>query len=103
MNDIAAERSWYAISPEGTGHTLVVRVGVPAKRVDDWSCSVSLGVLDSYPYMIYGIDSWQAIQQAILFAARRVGHFIEDGWKLYWEENGDEADQNDLLEWKSPL
>jgi hypothetical protein len=101
VTDIAAERRWYVISPEGIGQTLVVRVGVPVKREDDWSCSVSLGVLDSY--MIYGVDSWQAIQQAILFAARRVSHFVEDGWKLYWEEHGDKADPNDLLEWKSPL
>lgn len=103
MKDVAAERCWYVVSPEGVGQVLVARVGIPVKRVDDWSCSVSLGVLDSYPYTLYGIDSWQSLQQAILFAARRVAHFVEDGWKLYWEQDGDTADPNDLLEWKSPF
>ncbi|RZI44254.1 hypothetical protein EGT07_02175 [Herbaspirillum sp. HC18] len=103
MNDIVAERSLYVISPEGEGKALVLRVGVPTKREDDWACSVSLGVLDSQLYTIYGIDSWQAVQQALLFASRRVGHFVEDGWKLYWEKNGEAATPNDLLEWKHPL
>lgn len=101
--NVAAERRWYAKSPEGSEVPLVISVGVPEKQEDDWSCSVSLGVLDSRSYTIRGIDSWQALQLAMSFVARRVGSFMENGWELYWEKGGDQARPNDLLEWNSPL
>jgi hypothetical protein len=103
MTDIAVERSWYVVSPEGVGYDLILRVGAPVKRGGDWACSVSLGVLETRSYTLYGVDSWQAVQLAILFIARRIADFSGNGWKFYWEKDGDEASPNDLLEWHAPL
>lgn len=95
--DIAAERYWYAVAPDGQGHDLVIRASVP--YVDDgvWWVKVSLGVLEERSQSIAGVDSWQALFLAMSFAATRVAHFAQDGWSFYWERDGERAAPQDLL------
>jgi len=95
---VAMERTWFAIAPDGTEHDLKIWVGLPTQAPrGEWRSTVSLGALESRNHSIAGIDSWQAILLAMSFAATRVGHFAEDGWKFYWERGGDVASPGDLV------
>jgi len=93
-----AERIWYAVSPEGSGAELALRIGMPHETADmGWACEVSLGVLEAPPLTIYGADSWQALQLAMHFVARRLGYFSKQGWKFYWAKNEDAVDPDELV------
>ena len=95
--NIAAERTWFAIAPDGTEHDVVISIGIPtAGERGEWRSLVDIGVLDSKARAIAGIDSWQAICLAMSFAATRLSHFADDGWKFYWERGGDLATPEDL-------
>src|SRR5687768_9870795 len=100
LEPTAAEKTLFAVAPDGTEHSVVLRVGIPERRPDGlWSASVSLGALDSHPSSIYGDDSWQAIQLAMRFIATRVGHFGNGGWQFFWERGGDAFPPSELLRW----
>jgi hypothetical protein len=85
------------VSPSGEGGDLVLRVSVPREYPHmGWGCSVSLGILEPRSLTIYGVDSWQAIREGMLFTARRIRDFADSGWKFYWEKDGDLADGSEL-------
>ena len=91
------KRTWFAIAPDGAEHDVVISVGLPAQVPrGEWRAVVSVGCLESRTHSIAGIDSWQALCLAMSFAATRVGHFAEDGWRFYWERDGDIATPEDL-------
>ncbi|MCU6432868.1 hypothetical protein LPB67_03625 [Undibacterium sp. Jales W-56] len=98
MNDFLMERNWYAVSPDGVGAELNLCIAAPLKNHIDWCCAVSLGVLDTHPSTIYGIDSWHAVQMAILFITRRVTHFSDAGWLFYWDKDGERVMPSALID-----
>ncbi len=92
------ERTWFGISPDGSEHEVKLCIGIPERQPSgDWFADVSLVPLEMNVRRIFGIDSWQALQLAQRFAARRVSHFVEDGWKLFWERGGEGALPIELL------
>ena len=96
-NSIAAERVWFAVAPDDSEHEVVIRVMVPVKADGgEWRAEVSVGVVDSEPHSIAGMDSWQAICLGMGFAAMRLSHLSGDGWKFYWERGGEPATPEDL-------
>lgn len=105
MNDLqhhpsqarAAERTWFAVAPDGTEHDVVVSVGVPIKTErGEWRSVASVGCLEARTHSIAGIDAWQAIGLAMRFAADRLTHFADEGWQFYWERGGELATSEDL-------
>lgn len=99
---VAAERVWFGIAPDGTEVDVVIRVSVPMlQHGGEWRAPVSLGVLESNIHNIAGVDAWQAISLAMRFAATRVAHFADDGWRFYWERGGELASPVELAD--SPL
>ncbi|MFC6217098.1 DUF6968 family protein [Pelomonas aquatica] len=93
----AAERIWFAVAPDGTEHEVVVAIGPPTKAErGEWRSVASVGCLETATHSIAGIDSWQAIELAMRFSARRIGHFAEIGWRFYWERGGELATAQDL-------
>lgn len=95
---IAAERTWYGIGPDGTGHKIIIRVGMPSLQAGGgWLAPVSLIGLEARVHPIVGVDSWQAVNLAMSFAAVRAGHFAEDGWQFFWERGGESANPADLV------
>ena len=97
VDPIAAERVWFAVAPDGTEHDVVLRVGVPTHASGgEWRAAVSLGALESRTYSIAGIDPWQTVCLAMRFAASRVVHFGEGGWRFYWERGGELASPTEL-------
>jgi hypothetical protein len=95
--ELIAERRIAAVSPKGEKLTLRVAVGRPY-QVDDvsWACPVSIEGLYDKLHDAVGIDSWQALSLALGLARQLLGHFLEDGGKLYWEEGGSEMTLRDL-------
>jgi hypothetical protein len=94
---IAAQRIWFAVAPDGTEHEVVISVGLPTHELSgDWYSVVSVGCLDPQTYTIFGVDSWQAICLSMRFAATRLSHFIEAGWRFYWTRDGELAMLEDL-------
>lgn len=97
VDPVAAERIWFAVAPDGTEHDVVLRIGIPTHASGgEWRAAVSLGALESRTHSIAGIDPWQAVSLAMRFAATRVGHFGEDGWRFYWERGGELASPTEL-------
>ena len=94
---IVAQRIWYAVAPDGAGHDLVIRVEAPFQEDGAWRAHVSLNALEPQAHVVAGLDSWQAVYMAMRFAAIRLGHFADKGWKFYWEKGGEQAAVDDLL------
>lgn len=104
MHHLAAERNWYAVSPSGKGDELILQIGVPHETPDmGWGCTVSLGILENSTHMIYGGDSWQALQLSMHFVVRRLRHFSEQGWTFYWAKDEDRADAEELIDGPQPF
>jgi hypothetical protein len=92
------ERVWFAVAPDGTEHTLTLRIGAPYLRPGgEWAADASLGVLDTHTHSIVGIDSWQAVHESMRFIASGVRHYHAVGWRYFWERGGEEAPPTDLL------
>ena len=92
------EREWLAIAPDGTEKVLVLRVeNVSRQPSGDWVAKVSLGDLDPRPHKVHGIDSWQAVHEGMRFAAARIKHFEEAGWRFYFEHGDEKASASDLF------
>ena len=105
MESFAAERTWFAVAPDGTEHQVILRVGIPVLAPSgEWWAAVSLGALEPpRAQRIAGLDAWQAMHLAMRFVATRVGHFADDGWQFYWERGGERAAPSELLEGSTPL
>lgn len=104
MHHIAAQRIWYAVSPSGKGDELILQVSVPCEYRDmGWRCEVSLGIVEESSHMIYGADSWQALQLSLQFAVRRLQYFSGRGWAFYWAKDEDPADPEELIDAPGPV
>jgi hypothetical protein len=94
---LAAERKWFAIAPDGSQKEVLLRVGVPITNAKGtWLAEASIDGLDHRSYPIAGVDAWQATSLAMKFLVSRVEHYVDMGWKFYWEQNGKEASSNHL-------
>ena len=93
-----ASRTVFSVSPQGVEGDITIGIGLPVKRAcGDWGVAVSLDTLDTHQVTIYGIDSWQAVREAMRFVAVRFSHFSESGWGFFWERNGEKLEPGDLL------
>src|SRR5260221_4880675 len=96
LETLAAERTWFAVAPDGTEHDIVLRIGVPTCEPDgQWRATGSLGVLESRTHKIAGVYAWQAASLALRFAAPPLGPFSEDGLRLLLEPGGEPASPAD--------
>ena len=95
---VFAERCWFAISPDGSEHDVLIRVEAPQRvGAGDWGTVVICDPMDPTRHMIPGVDSWQSLHLAMKFAGVRMEHFIEMGWQFYWERGGSAAEASDLF------
>ena len=86
---IAAERILHAVSPEGLWREVTLTILMPRPRSGGgWRAPVGLKGLEDRVHNIAGMDSWQALSLAMRFAGARLDHFVESGWKLYWDRDG---------------
>jgi hypothetical protein len=87
-----AERVWPAISPEGKESVAYIRVSTPKLQPrGEWTVTVSLTPMTHRSDDIHGTDSWQAVELAMLHAAKLVQHFERIGWRFYWDDIDREA------------
>ena len=98
MNELIAERRICSISTDGQKKVFKIAIGKPY-QVDDasWACPVKIDGLYKKLKDPVGIDSWQALNLAISLVQQLLGYFVEDGGKLYWEEDGEALALNDLF------
>ena len=93
----AVERHWHGVAPDGTEHAVVFRVGAPRPHEQgDWTADVAIIPMQSTPYAIIGIDSWQAVELGMHHIVVMTKHYYELGWRFYWERGGEEAPPTDL-------
>jgi hypothetical protein len=84
-----ASRMLDAVYPDGTVAPISVQVGMPgphADNVGDWVCPCRiLGLGDSDVWTMYGVDSLQAVSQAIELLRRVLADFArEEGLTFTW-------------------
>jgi hypothetical protein len=93
----AAERTWFAIDPDGNEHSVVLSVAAPVQQQEgEWGALVSMPPLFEKSKLVFGVDSWQATSLAMEFVATMVQHFAENGWQFFWERGGDLASSETL-------
>jgi hypothetical protein len=94
-----AERTWLGVSPDGERYQVVLRVGAPIHQPrGEWTCAISLGVLDPGSDEVAGMDSWQATQLSMLHIAKRIQIFERRGWQFFfWDAQDDRASHSDLV------
>jgi hypothetical protein len=89
-------RVWFAVAPDGSERELVIGIEAPFEEpTGEWRAKLSAAVLGP-PIAVAGLDSWQAVFLAMKFAATRLEHLAEKGWKFYWEKDGDAVGPGDL-------
>jgi len=94
-----AERALFAIDPDGSEHSIVIRVEQPTLIAQaDWGTYVTLLGLDSKRHLIGGIDSWQSLHLAMKFPEHLLPGYIEKGWKFFWDRGGTEFKPSDLFD-----
>ena len=97
MSFVTAERTLFALAPDGGEHEVVLRVFSPTLQPGgEWGGMVSLGTLQSRPYLICGVDAQQATELGMQFIALRIGHFVTDGWQFYGERGGHVTSASEL-------
>jgi hypothetical protein len=83
VKEIIAERDLIGINSGGSRFTLMLKIGKPyAVDSEEWVCPA--GVIGLYTKLqdIRGIDSFQALLQAIKYLRKLLDYFIEDGGSI---------------------
>jgi hypothetical protein len=89
VQQVAAERNLHAVSPDGLWHEVTLTILMPnARSGGGWRAPIRLKGLEDRVHNVAGMDSWQALSLAMRFARARLSHFVENGWKLYWDREG---------------
>lgn len=81
---MVAHRNMIAISPDGVESEFNITVSLLVEASDGaWYCEADAGWGDRV-VKIAGVDSWQAIEEAIKFCRRRAQDREGQGWKFRW-------------------
>jgi len=96
--ELIAERVIYAVDNDSRGFEIRLMIGKPYPDPPNaWACPVAMvGLQGAFPDM-HGVDSWQALTLALQVIDRLLTYFVEDGGKLYWEENGNDLAIDELF------
>ncbi len=98
MQEIIAERDLIGIKPDGSKFKIMLKIGKPY-TVDGvtWTCSV--GAIGLYKRLreISGIDSFQALMQAIKFLKQLIEYFIDDGGNLLSPDDETPVEISDIF------
>lgn len=81
---VVAQRNMVAISPSGLESEFNITVSLPIEAPDgNWYCETDAGWGDRV-IKIAGVDSWQALEEAIKFCRKRAQDREGQGWKFRW-------------------
>jgi hypothetical protein len=93
-----AERTFWKMNPEGETKPFLIRIGIPQKSGDDWSCKLQIEGLDGSPFeathTIHGVDAWQALTLSMGLARNSLEFEIEKGARIVWPDSEEEFDLN---------
>jgi len=87
MNQIVAERILIFRSSEGNEFLSSISIGMPKRMADlEWNCDVEIQEVDK-PRLAYGIDSLQALINAMSLAQATLFSRVKRGWQISWPDN----------------
>ena len=96
-HEFIAERVLKAVSPDGTGFNIHMKLGKPYQiSEDEWACPVALEGLYKDLVDQHGIDSWQALQLSSQLIVNMLCNFIETGGKLFLQNSEEEITPGEL-------
>lgn len=104
--ELIAERTIYAIDKDSREFEIRLMVGKPYQtdfEHGDWACPAAMIGLHGVFPDVYGVDSWQALTLALNLIRKLLIYFVEDGGKLYWDENGNEISIDEIFDMKSEI
>lgn len=88
MSLMVCSRSYTATSPGGKQVAGQVEISTPKERgAFQWECEIRLGPIETSPYLVMGVDSWQAIQQAMHMTFVQIDLREHEGWRFVWLED----------------
>lgn len=92
-----AEMTVYAVR-DGQSERLRLAVGMPYVTDDGaWACAVELEGAYARVSDVVGANSWHALALAIALLHSLLGHYVDSGGRLFWEEGGEEMRLSDLF------
>lgn len=84
-NKPIASREFFAKDNEGKQLVSLLEIWAPQATSDgDYSCRIGATGIEWPVYMVYGGDSWQALQIAYEIIGDLLNEFVEGGGKLFW-------------------
>lgn len=93
----AAEMTVYALR-NGQPERLRLAVGVPYLNDDGaWACAVEFEGAYARLSDVVGVNSWHALALAMGLLHSLLGHYVDSGGRLFWEEGGDAMQLSDLF------
>jgi len=98
MQEIIAERDLIGIKPNGSRFKIMLKIGKPyTLDGGTWTCSV--GAIGIYKRLreIRGVDSFQALMQAIKFLRQLIEYFIDDGGNLLSADDETPIELSDIF------
>src|SRR4051794_28331390 len=98
--EVIAERTVYAVDKYSRGFQISLLICKPYPTDSEegkWACPAAIMGLHGVAPDITGADSWQALILAQELLKALVTWFVEDGGKLFWEENGLELTVEELF------
>lgn len=101
--ELIAERTIYAIDKDSRGFEIRLMIGKPYPDPPNvWACPVAMvGLHGTFPDM-RGVDSWQALMMAQRLIDGLLTGFVEDGGRLFYDENGDELAVSEVFSARAP-
>ena len=98
MKSPLASRPILAVKPNGERLAVVLTIGHPYEVTpEEWAISVAMSGLHGRLGDLHGIDAWQVVLLAYRFVAQLLGHFVNEGGKLYWPETEEPMELEALL------
>lgn len=95
---ILAEKKLYAISEDGDGIEICIKIYLPCKtNNDDRACKVDIQGLKDKAVWLFGFESWQALTLALGWVHKDLLLFTNNGGLLFWEKHGNPIDMSDLF------
>ena len=93
-----AERTVTGLSRSGERLDVTLRIGAPYEVAEqEWACPLETEGLRGGMQLVRGIDAWQALQLALSLQARTVGHFLDDGGRLFWHDTSYSIELRELF------
>ncbi|GAB2864058.1 hypothetical protein GCM10027277_35950 [Pseudoduganella ginsengisoli] len=93
-----AQRTLLAMDADGREFALTFGVGAPYETgTGECACAVLLDGLERAPHVLFGVDTWQALQLGVQFAIHMLQGFVAQGGQLLWPQEREPMAISELI------